>query len=428
MGRPLGHRNRKPPKYRLHKPSGRAYVEIEGKAIYLGKHGSAESRERYARTIAEWEQRGGIRDPRSTGTLTVAELCVAYWTHVDKTKPKVRAHTYRKCEHPFRMQLRNALGVLKRLYAETSLDDFGPNALRTVQQEMIKMKCKGRGREHLTWSRGYINDCIRLIEGMFKWGIAWEIAPPHKYHQLSAVAPLAKHKDIRERPRVTTVDDKHVDAVLAIATPTLAAMIRLQRRTGMRPGEVVQLRMVDIDTSGRTWLYRPQWHKTQHHEIERIIPLDRDCQEIIKTFVTLNPSEYLFKPINTWRERRALMEKASEGREKPVQALSLFRAEHRQSRIGRERYDEEKYYAAVWYLCDRARTLDINFKRWHPNQLRHSAATEIANTYGERVAQAVLGHTDVEMTRHYARRDVMHAVREMEKGATPAPALTIAAG
>ena len=35
------------PKYRLHKTSGQALVQIRGKRIYLGKHGTPESRERY---------------------------------------------------------------------------------------------------------------------------------------------------------------------------------------------------------------------------------------------------------------------------------------------------------------------------------------------------------------------------------------------
>ena len=41
------------PSYRLHKPSGRARVILDGKQIYLGRFGSAESREAYARLIAE---------------------------------------------------------------------------------------------------------------------------------------------------------------------------------------------------------------------------------------------------------------------------------------------------------------------------------------------------------------------------------------
>ena len=40
------------PKYSLHKPSGQAKVRHNGRTIYLGKFGSPESKEAYARFIA----------------------------------------------------------------------------------------------------------------------------------------------------------------------------------------------------------------------------------------------------------------------------------------------------------------------------------------------------------------------------------------
>jgi len=42
------------PKYRHHKPTGQALVEIRGHRTYLGKHNSPESREKYRRLIAEY--------------------------------------------------------------------------------------------------------------------------------------------------------------------------------------------------------------------------------------------------------------------------------------------------------------------------------------------------------------------------------------
>jgi hypothetical protein len=41
------------PKYRLHKASGQAFVQVKGRRTYLGKYDSDESRERYGRIIAE---------------------------------------------------------------------------------------------------------------------------------------------------------------------------------------------------------------------------------------------------------------------------------------------------------------------------------------------------------------------------------------
>lgn len=42
-----------PPAYLLHKATGNARVRIRGKDYYLGPFGSEESRQRYARLIAE---------------------------------------------------------------------------------------------------------------------------------------------------------------------------------------------------------------------------------------------------------------------------------------------------------------------------------------------------------------------------------------
>ena len=42
------------PKYRRHKASGQALVEIRGKRIYLGKFGSPQSKEKYRQIIAEF--------------------------------------------------------------------------------------------------------------------------------------------------------------------------------------------------------------------------------------------------------------------------------------------------------------------------------------------------------------------------------------
>jgi len=46
------------PKYRLHKGSGQALVQINGQRIYLGVYESAESKEKYRRIVADgWNRR-----------------------------------------------------------------------------------------------------------------------------------------------------------------------------------------------------------------------------------------------------------------------------------------------------------------------------------------------------------------------------------
>jgi hypothetical protein len=56
-------------------------VQVNGRRIYLGKFGTAKSRERYRRTIAEWISNGSSATaiPSSTGGITVKHLILAYW-------------------------------------------------------------------------------------------------------------------------------------------------------------------------------------------------------------------------------------------------------------------------------------------------------------------------------------------------------------
>src|SRR5688572_4897499 len=62
------------PKYRLHKATGQALVEIRGRRTYLGKYDSPSSHERYRQIIAEFMSAKPV--PASTPTTNAAPLRV----------------------------------------------------------------------------------------------------------------------------------------------------------------------------------------------------------------------------------------------------------------------------------------------------------------------------------------------------------------
>ena len=68
------------PKYRKHKASGQAFVELNGQRHYLGPHGSRTSRDEYDRLIGEWLQNGRTTKPvnAESGCLLVVELIAGY--------------------------------------------------------------------------------------------------------------------------------------------------------------------------------------------------------------------------------------------------------------------------------------------------------------------------------------------------------------
>ena len=101
---------------------------------------------------------------------------------------------------------------------------------------------------------------------------------------------------------------------------------------------------------------------------------------------------------------------------KRVARASLFAPEKKSTkskpkRKPGKRYTRDSYRRAVQRACDKA-----GVERWSPNQLRHSAATEIRSRYGLEAAQVVLGHAKADVTQVYAERDLQLArnvVREV---------------
>jgi integrase len=179
----------------------------------------------------------------------------------------------------------------------------------------------------------------------------------------------------------------------------------------MRPGEVVQMRMGDLDRAGRVWLYRPQRHKLEHQGADRVIPLGPQAQAVLAAFVRLDPLTPCFSPKEAERERRKVMRAARRTKVWPSHTTDAIR---KRKGWGPERlrdtYDSASYRRAVDRACKAA-----GIASWSPNQLRHSAATRIRKELGLEVAQAVLGHRQLETTQVYAEINVARAVEAMER-------------
>ncbi len=74
-------------------------------------------------------------------------------------------------------------------------------------------------------------------------------------------------------------------------------------------------------------------------------------------------------------------------------------------------YSTASYRRAIARACRRA-----GVAIWHPNQLRHSAATEIRRRFGLEAAQLVLGHSSALVTEAvYAERDAAIVQRIMSE-------------
>src|SRR5262245_56293904 len=78
MGR---RRKGEPPAYRLHKASGLAYSEDQGKESYFGPYGSRESRQEYQRYIVAWERANKRHEISVKSSNTVMGLGRAFIGH-----------------------------------------------------------------------------------------------------------------------------------------------------------------------------------------------------------------------------------------------------------------------------------------------------------------------------------------------------------
>jgi integrase len=398
------------PSYRLHKQSGQAVITLTNglgtrRDVLLGKYGTPESRSEYARVIAEWEAAGRTlaapgASPPPQASLSVNEAILLFWKHAEQHY-RHRDGTPTNELNDFRLSLK----PLRELYGHTPAKDFGPLALKAVRERMIESGL----------CRGVVNQRVGRVRRMFRWCVENELVPSSVLEGLRAVRGLEKGRSrARETEPVKPVPPAFVEAVLPFLRPAVAAMVQLQLHSGMRPGEVVRVRGVDIDMTGKVWLYRPGSdmgpegeHKTAHRGHGRVVPLGPRCQEIIREYLKPDVTAYLFQPRETMEAFRAEQRR---NRKTKVQPSQIWRKKARPKRKPGERYSVGSYARAVRRACVKA-----GVPHWHPHQLRHTKATEIRREAGLDAARAVLGHRTPTITETYAEIDQQKAAAVMEK-------------
>jgi integrase len=221
-------------------------------------------------------------------------------------------------------------------------------------------------------------------------------------------------------------------------------MVQLQLEAGMRPGEVIIMRVMDLDTSGKVWLYRPGSdqehgaHKTAWRGQDRVISLGPRAQKVLRPWLDENvadPTAYLFQPKEA-RERQD-----ADRRRERMTPMTPSQAKRRRKRKPKRQpgnlYTVTSYARAVARGCelafpfpeglaedrrpkwtaDHQEEIDRWRKEhhWHPSQLRHTRATEIRRQADLDTARAVLGHRSPAVTETYAEIDLTKAAELMER-------------
>jgi integrase len=276
MARPKG--SLKQPSYRLHRSSGQACCTIAGKVVYLGTHGSRESKEAYARAMLEWAAVGTTIDSKGNSEIEINELVAMFYRSLMQENPKA--------EHHYKYAMR----LLKEHYGKTPAIEFGPLKLKALRHSLIgRSRAWKRQRERKPLCRFYINHITQHVKGLFKWAVENEVLPERCYHGLRAVTGLKKGRtDARESEQVLSVPAEDLKATRELVPPTIAAMMDLQLLTAARPGEICAMRVCDLNMSGDVWTYIPQSHKTEHLGAKRVIRIGPKAQEVLRPYLSRN--------------------------------------------------------------------------------------------------------------------------------------------
>ena len=355
-----------------------AYTRVNGERFHLGKGNSPESFEKFAGILKAWESTG--RAPVSKKTVVTVRTLVD--DYLAKEVPKRYKKNGRDTSSVARINA--AIKLLLQDYGDVSTDDFDCGLLSELQEKLIDARQREtnflRRRLGLMYadeskpvslSTDTVNTYISIIKRIFKWGVPRKLTSDQTCFSHTLVEDLEERvSGTVDYAEVTSVPDEWVEKTRAFLTSAEDAMVRLQGLTGMRPGEVQNMRLCDIDTSDDVWIYVPWEHRTEHHGKPRIIGLGWQCQVILQSYIWQReeqPESWFFSPREMNREIK-----------------------DRRYWSKKDKYDDQLYRNRIKSAAEKARV-----PHWFPNQLRHTALTAIRAREGLEAAQIMANHNAV---------------------------------
>jgi len=435
--------SRRVPKFSVHKRSGQAFVRLNGKQIPLGAGDSIVSRREYDRVIGLWlannrqlpedwkvskaRKSAKCQKPKESSSpspapmeTTVTEVLLAYLPFARQYYSKPDAVTGKRSPTRTFEQMKQVARELQEHYGRHAVAEFGPAELVALRVRFVR---------ELNWGRKHTNEMVKRIVAMFQFASERLDVPIFVWQTLKTVKSLHKGRPLftyegqivadeaglpiipREGVIPPPVDDETVRRTLEMLPAVVADMVRFQRATGCRPGEVCHLRPKEIDRSGDVWIYRPPSSKTDHVECDRrVIAIGATAQAILAPYLLRGPEEFCFSPADSEKKRRSA--RAAE-RKTPLSCGNIRGSNRKTAPIRKlgNHYKATAYAKAVHRAVARVnaeaeRVGEPVIERWSPNQLRKSHALEVRENEGLGLdhAQVALGHQQRETTeRFYAR-------------------------
>jgi integrase len=294
------------PAYRKYRRGRRDYavVTIGGRDVHLGRYNSAESRVKDHALISEWEANGRRMRPAVPAvgeTVSCEYIALHYLDQATRYYAKIGDGVPLGIETS-----KTAVAFLRKYHAGTKAVDFDAVALERLMECMVRDGYIRPGiGKRFDYSRNYVNRTAVAIRKVFRWAAKCKLVPTSAYEHLKTADCLRRgYTEARELPPIAPVDDATIDATLPHLSTVVADMVRFQRLTGARPGEVCIVRPCDVDVSSDVWAYVPERHKTQHHGIERVIFIGPKAQDVLRPYLLRDKSGYCFVPSESERKRR----------------------------------------------------------------------------------------------------------------------------
>lgn len=382
------------PKLGVHKATGQARVLLSGVTHYCGVAGTPEAHARYAELVQKWLA-DGKRPMRDLPTapqavVTLRGVFDAFLAHADSTgryQKNGKPGTHRQ---RFDALADSIVKVLGNLPVAKLTEALLVRWRDTLEQP---------GRRGMRTRLG-INRLVAMAVLVLRWGKTRGLVPKAVFADLSAIEPLQRgqcgDRPDHGRPR-RAVSAEEAEKVAQHACPQVAAMIRLQAMTGMRPSEVCGMRWADIDKTPMagdatgSWVYRVPTGKTSHHGHATRYVLPPVVQKILEQFPAL-PAAFIFSPAKAMAERRQRLRAA---RKTPPTGQTHER-DATADRNYSPRWGTNEYRHAVERAAKAAKV-----ERFTPHELRHGFVTWAANTLTIGAAAAAANHRSATTTNRY---------------------------
>ena len=303
----------------------------------MGKVGTPEAQKAFHRFCLELHNTPAVPITPESENYSITELVAGFLDISLSTHQKPNYTHYRILLGEF----------LDPLYGDKPANEFKTLDLHHLRAALIKSE---------RFCRKQINDYTRRINTVFTWGVEMGKVNATVALALKTVKSLkANHPGTYENPVREHVADETIRKTLPHLSPTLAAMVKLQRLTGLRGSEICKMTIGGINEKWEYWFTHKTIDKTKH---KRLIVFNPAEQEIIKPYMeNREPADFVFSPQIAIRER----------------------GKTPSCRVG-VRYNKDSYKTAIERAIQRAnRSLppEQQIPHWTPHQLRHAALAAI---------------------------------------------------